>query len=458
MPIASNSLRVRCSNSPGERASRSGRLSRPAMTSISSTNLYFDRSNFRTGSTGYQVPGVRGDQRVEVAAQARLRVQLRFVQHDLGEGVPHGLDAEQQRPDRLAGGAVLGRDVAVEHDPADQRDRGDVERLGQRAQRHPADQLLIQLVDLRWLARLGLDEVLGLHVPVAGDCGDDLLPRQLVLHPQLTGFRDVPGRARPVQALRVHRGRQRLLDRRHERVRAMRVESGLGAAAVRDQVTVAVGQQPLERGDRSPHGLGPELGFSHPPFHRPAAPVRLAGLLVPALGGLPLLLLAGLGCRLPLLLPYLLAASRSAFAAACCRARSACCSSLSLAWPRVPPPGAAARPPSPPEPRPCVLLRPTPGRPVLPASAAAAWPSGEPHTSGRAATCVWASRPPAGRSTSRPRQTAIRFLLNVTDKAASSKSPPAPRTRRPRQRQAGQDTYHAPWCRAVGNALHPGSG
>ena len=143
---------------PGERASRSGRLSRPAMTSISSTNSYFDRSNFRTGSTGYQVPGVRGDQRVEVAAQARLGVQLRFVQDDLGEGVPHGLDAEQQRPDRLAGGAVLGRDVAVEHDPADQRGRGDVERLGQRAQRHPADQLLIQLVDLRWLARLGLDE------------------------------------------------------------------------------------------------------------------------------------------------------------------------------------------------------------------------------------------------------------------------------------------------------------
>jgi hypothetical protein len=75
---------------------------------------------------------------------------------------------------------------------------------------------------------------------------------------------------------------------------------------VRGQVTVAVSQQPLERGDRSLHGLGPDLGLRHPPFHRAAAPVRLPGLLFPALGGLPLLLLAGLGSRLSLLLPYLL--------------------------------------------------------------------------------------------------------------------------------------------------------
>ena len=88
MPIASNSSRIRCSNSTGLSASRSGRLSSPAMTFISSTNLYFDKSNFRTGSTGFQVIGVRGDQGVEVAAQARLGVQLRFVQDDLGEGVP----------------------------------------------------------------------------------------------------------------------------------------------------------------------------------------------------------------------------------------------------------------------------------------------------------------------------------------------------------------------------------
>ena len=101
---------------------------------------------------------------------------------------------------------------------------------------------------------------------------------------------------------------------------------------MRDQVTVAVGQQPLERGDRSPHGLGPELGFSRPPFHRPAAPVRLAGLLVPALGGLPLLLLAGLGCRLPLLLPCLLGGQPLRLRRRLLRVRSACCSSLSLAW------------------------------------------------------------------------------------------------------------------------------
>ena len=51
MPIASNSSRIRCSNSTGLSASRSGRLSSPAMTFISSTNLYFDRSNCTTGRT-----------------------------------------------------------------------------------------------------------------------------------------------------------------------------------------------------------------------------------------------------------------------------------------------------------------------------------------------------------------------------------------------------------------------
>jgi hypothetical protein len=75
---------------------------------------------------------------------------------------------------------------------------------------------------------------------------------------------------------------------------------------VRGQVTAAVGQQPLERGDRGLHGLGLDLGFRHPPFCRAAPPVRLPGLLVPALGGLALLLLAGLGCCLPVLLPCLL--------------------------------------------------------------------------------------------------------------------------------------------------------
>ncbi len=96
------------------------------------------------------------------------------------------------------------------------------------------------------------------------------------------------------------------LDRRHERLRAMRVEGCLGVAAVRGQVAAAVGEQPLERGHRGLHGLGPDLGFRHSPLHRPAAPVRLPGLPLPALGSLPPLLLAGLGCRLPLLLPLLL--------------------------------------------------------------------------------------------------------------------------------------------------------
>lgn len=49
--MAWNSSRIRCSNSTGLSASRSGRLSSPAMTFISFTNLYFDRSNCRTGRT-----------------------------------------------------------------------------------------------------------------------------------------------------------------------------------------------------------------------------------------------------------------------------------------------------------------------------------------------------------------------------------------------------------------------
>jgi hypothetical protein len=48
---------------------------------------------------------------------------IRVVQDDLGELIALRVDAEQQRPDRLAGSAVLGRDVTVEHDPGDQRGR-----------------------------------------------------------------------------------------------------------------------------------------------------------------------------------------------------------------------------------------------------------------------------------------------------------------------------------------------
>ncbi len=49
--IASNSSRIRCSNSTGLSASRSGRLSSPAITFISSTNLNFRKSNCTTGGT-----------------------------------------------------------------------------------------------------------------------------------------------------------------------------------------------------------------------------------------------------------------------------------------------------------------------------------------------------------------------------------------------------------------------
>lgn len=145
-----------------------------------------------------------------------------------------------------------------------------------------------------------------LDVPVARHRGNDIVAGQLILHPQLAGLRDVLRRARAIQALGVHRGRQCPLDRRHEGLRAAAVKRILSAAAVPSQVTAAAGQQALERGDRGPYRLGPDLGFRDPPFHRPATPVSVPGLLLPAFRGFSPLPLAALGRRQAFPLPLLL--------------------------------------------------------------------------------------------------------------------------------------------------------
>jgi hypothetical protein len=174
--------------------------------------------------------------------------------------------AEQQRPDWLAGGPVLSRDVAVEDDPGDEGDRGGVERLGQGPQRDPGEQLLVEFAGLGLLARDGDDLVPCLDVFVGRGCRDDVLAGQFVLHPQLGGLRDVLRRARAVQPFGVHRGGQRLLGRVHQSLRSPGVEGVLYLAAARGEAAVAVGQQLVKRGDLGLYGADAELSLRRPAF------------------------------------------------------------------------------------------------------------------------------------------------------------------------------------------------
>jgi hypothetical protein len=75
------------------------------------------------------------DHGIEIGAQAGHWVKLRLIQHDLSESLPGRMGADQQWPHRLSRRPVLGGDVAVEHDPADERGRSDVERSSQGPQR-----------------------------------------------------------------------------------------------------------------------------------------------------------------------------------------------------------------------------------------------------------------------------------------------------------------------------------
>ena len=130
------------------------------------------------------------------------------------------MGADQKRPHRLPGRPVLGGDVAVEHDPADQRGRNDIERFRQRPQCDAGDQLPVQLLDLRFLPRLRRDHVLRLQVPVRRNAGTtSWRGSSYSISSSRTSGRYIAAHD-PCQPIRVDGGGKRPLQCRDERLRA----------------------------------------------------------------------------------------------------------------------------------------------------------------------------------------------------------------------------------------------
>jgi hypothetical protein len=114
--------------------------------------------------------------------------RLDLGQDQVLEYGPFGRHRDHVGADGLPGGLVGGADVPGKRHRPHHLGCGGAEDLVQRPQRDSGDEALVALADLLLRTRRRLDDVTGLHVPVAADRRHHVLRGQFELH------RDVPGR------------------------------------------------------------------------------------------------------------------------------------------------------------------------------------------------------------------------------------------------------------------------